>query len=144
MFFLAVIINGDAAAADIDAAADVAVADIAEMRQFAARTDIRIFYFYKITDLDFIADDGIRAQMHVGPDHDVILDPAVVSVNELHLGSVADADIGQAHIRPDLAIFADLRHAFQPGIGIDDGIRADLDTFLDKGTDRVHNSNAAN
>jgi len=99
---------------------------------------MRIFYFHKIADLHIIANNSIRAQMHIRTNHNVILYFAVVSINKLQFRSIPDSDICQPNIRTNLAIFTDLRSPFQPGIWINNSVLTYFNTFFDKGTGRIH------
>ena len=63
VFFLAVIVNHNAAAANIYAAADIGIANIGKMRQLGAVADMRIFNFNKVADFNLVFKHGIRAQM---------------------------------------------------------------------------------
>ncbi len=65
MLLLAVVVDGDAAAAHVNAAADVAVTDVGEVRQLGAFAYVRVFNLDIVADFNVVADNGVGMQMNV-------------------------------------------------------------------------------
>ena len=55
-----VVVNGNAAAAHVNTAADIAIADIGQVGQLSAFAHIGVLHFYIVTNLHMVADDGVR------------------------------------------------------------------------------------
>mgnify|MGYP000361647106 FL=1 len=118
MLLLAVVVDGDAAAAHVNAAADVAVTDVGEMRQLGAFAYVRVFNLYIVADFNVVADNGVGTQMNVRTCGNVVFNLAVMSVDELQMVVVTDFYISEAGVRTDFAVLADFSCTFPvPGVG---------------------------
>ena len=142
VFDLAVVIDGNRPTADIDVLTDIAVPDIAEMGQFRAVTDRRVFDFHIISDFYVIADDRIGSEVDEGSDFTAIFDLAVVGVHELDMVIVAHLYIGHADIGSDVAVFADDRMALEDRPRIKYRIAADGNGRIDIGIIGIDDRNA--
>ena len=142
MLFLAVVVDGDAAAAHVDAAADIAVADVGEVRQLGAFANVGVFHLNVVADFYVVADNGVGAQVYVRTCGYVVLNLAVMAVDELQVVVVTDFDISEAGVRTNLAVLADFRAALQPGVRINYGVAANFYASLDEGAGRVHDGYA--
>ena len=80
MLVRAIVIAGDRARADVNAAADRAVADVAEMIGFAVCRDFAVFYFDEIADMHFVMQLGAGPQTCIGTDAAVSPDFAAVDM----------------------------------------------------------------
>ena len=142
MLFLAVVVDGNAAAAHVDAAADIAVADVGEMRQFGAFANVGVFHLNVVADFYVVADNGVRAQVYVRTCGYVVLNLAVMTIDELQVVVITDFDIGEAGVRSNLAVLADFRAALQPGVRINYGVTANFYAGLDEGACGIHDGYA--
>ena len=143
MLLLAIVVNGDAAAAHIYAAADIAIANIGKMGQLGAFAHVGVFNLYIVANLHMVANHSIRAQMYIGTGRNMVLNLAVMTINKLQMVIIADFYIGKTGVGTDFAVLTDDRVALQPSVGIDNSIAADFYAALDKGAGRVHNGNTA-
>ena len=143
MLFLAIVVNSDAAAAHVNAAADIAVANVGEVGQLSAFAHIGVLNFHIVTNLYMVADNSVGTQMYVGTGGYVVFNLTVMGINELQMVIVANLHIGEAGIGTDFAVLTDFGAAFQPSVGVNNGVAANFYTALDKGAGRVHNSKAA-
>ena len=142
VFDLAVVIDSDRPAADIDTTADIAVADVAEVRQFRAIADGGVLDFHIVADFDLIADDRIGPEMDEWADFTAVLDFAVMSIHELDMVVIAHLDVSHADVRADLAAFADDRIAFEDRPRIKYRIAADGNGRIDIGIIGIDDRNA--
>ena len=89
-----------------------------------------------------VADNGVGAQVNVRTSGYVVLNLAVMTIDELQVVVVTDFDIGEAGIRTNFAVLADFRASLQPGVRINYGVAANFYARLDEGAGRVHDGYA--
>lgn len=78
--FKAVVVRRDRAAAEVDALAAIAVADVGEVRDLRAVADDAVFDLDKVADFDMIADLRVRADIGKGTDSRVRADGALIEL----------------------------------------------------------------
>ena len=80
--------------------------------------------------------------MHIRTCGHVVFNLAVMAVDELQMVVVTDFYISEAGVRSDFAVLADFGCAFQPGVGINNGIAADFYACFDEGAGGIHDGYA--
>ena len=107
VFFLAVIINGDNAAAEVYSASHIAVTHISEVRHSGILTDNGVLDLNEIAYLNAPANPASGTYLNERTYLNIILDNAVISLNGVENGAVADLAVFDYAVGTDNAVFAD-------------------------------------
>src|ERR1700691_2186504 len=132
MLVVAVIVDGDHAASDISLAADLGIAQVAQMARLAARSKPRLLGLDEIADAVMAFELGASAQVGEGADVAMRPDTAFLSAHSnLQMAFVADFHVAQVRRALDPHAFADLAMAENLHVGTDDRVASDFDLLPD-------------
>src|ERR1700674_603568 len=112
----AVEVGRDRAGADVGVLAEVGVAQVGNVRDLAATTDLCPHELCEAAYVDVVGDLGVRPELGEGAAVRAVADPRVLYI----------------YMRADAALLADHRAALDHREGLDDGVLADGDRGVDE------------
>ncbi len=131
---VAVVVDHHRATTKIYIRTHIGVPDIGQVRRLAPRTESRIFYLDKISDLDAVHQMRLRTQMRVRTKDNIVVQAAVLDITIRLDGDAATDERGtrNAATRLDHRIRADLHRRVDIGrLGIEEGNSLGHPPFVD-------------
>ncbi len=142
MLVHAIIVAGNRACADVDAAAHGGVADVGEVRDLGALTNRGLLDLYVGAGLGTVEHVGAGAQVGARATIHAVLERDVDGDGLVDDAAVAGDRVGEAGVGAELAAFAHVRVADEVGLRPNDSVAADGGVGADPGLSRVDEGDA--
>ena len=105
---IAVVVDNDRAAAEVDALADGRVADIGQVRNLGAVADGGLLQLYEVADAAAVTDHALRADIGKRTDRSIAADGGFINLRIVYRGACADLGLFEDGVRADDRARADL------------------------------------
>ena len=142
VFFLAVEVDGNGAAAEIHIFAEIGITAVNEMRKLCAISNSRILHFYEVSDLYVIMKVGIWTKMNERSDFIIRADFAFMCINAVQMSKAAAGDICQLGIGTNDASFPNHGMTFKDRPRIKDGVSSHFYILSDICILRIYDADA--
>lgn len=105
---IAVVVDNDRAAAEVDALADGRIADIGQVRNLGAVADGGLLQLYEVADAAAVTDHALRADIGKRTDRGIAADGGFINLRIVYRGACADLGLFEDGVRADNRARADL------------------------------------